>query len=107
GCPRPQGCSADRPRRSPAASWVPELVTVRPLKRILHRRPSYLTLRHADTGGAQATGFFSVEQLTRHSDLRDLEREVAPMADNLGADLDQLSRKLLRASFEIRVGGMC
>jgi len=31
-----------------------------------------------------------VEHLTRHRDLGHLERDVPPMADNLGADFDQL-----------------
>ena len=31
-----------------------------------------------------------VEHLTRHRDLGHLERDVPPMADNLGVDFDQL-----------------
>jgi hypothetical protein len=54
GCRRPQGCSADRPRRSLAASWVPELVTVPPAKRTrVVGAASDHHPRHAGAGGAR------------------------------------------------------
>ena len=44
------------------------------------------------------------KQVHRHGDFRHLERDIATMADNLGSDLDQLSRSVVSDQYSTSFG---